>query len=198
MQRPTLTTDRLLLRPMTKDDAADFVRTIFGDPDIGWRYGMVADTSTPELQHRNALEWIEDANDHWVVGWGAWAVCLQGSDLGPDGAFIGFCGFFSADDPVDDHELAYGIAKPFWGKGIATEAVTASLEFIFQQVGVERVETVAHPTVNLGSSRVLEKVGLTLIAQIDYMGSVKAGHGLFNHFGADRNAWLAWHNTGGG
>ena len=66
----------------------------------------------------------------------------------------------------------------------------ASLSYIFVQVGVQRVETVAHPTVNLGSSRVLEKAGMDLIGQIDYLGSVEAGHGLFNHFGVDKNVWL--------
>ena len=65
------------------------------------------------------------------------------------------------------------------------------MRYIFVEVGVERVETVAHPTVNLGSSRVLEKAGFDLLEQIDYLGSVEAGHGLFNHFGVDRHVWLA-------
>ena len=191
MRPPTIATDRLMLRPLEVADAGALVRTIFGDPDIGWRYGLVSDTSTPERQHETALEWIEDANAHWTShGWGAWAICLRDEEFGQPGELIGFCGFFSADEPVADHELAYGVAKPFWGKGFATEATVASLSYIFVQVGVERVETVAHPTVNLGSSRVLEKAGLDLIGQIDYMGSVEAGHGLLNHFGVDKDVWL--------
>lgn len=78
-----------------------------------------------------------------------------------------------------------------WGKGVATEAARACLRYIFTDVGVERVETVAHPTINLGSSRVLEKAGLEFLGQIDYLGSVAAGHGLFNHFGVDRDIWLS-------
>lgn len=191
MTPPTLTTERLTLRPFSTDDADAFVSAIFGHPDIGWRYGMVADTSTPEIQKETALDWIEDANDHWATkGWGAWAICLRGEALGPDGALIGFCGFFTADKPVEDHELAYGVTKKYWDKGIATEATIASLNYIFREVGVERVETVAHPTVNLGSSRVLEKAGLDFLGEIDYMGSVAAGHGLFNYFGVDRDVWL--------
>lgn len=197
MRRPTLRTARLILRPMEPADAEALVRTVFGDPDIGWRFGMVADTSSPEAQRETALEWIEDANDHWDTGgWGAWAICLAKGEPGEAGEFVGFCGFFTASAPVDDHELAYAVAKAHWGRGIATEAAVASLGHIFSLDGVERVETVAHPTVNLGSSRVLEKAGFDLLGQIDYMGSVAAGHGLFNHFGVDRAVWLARRGRG--
>ena len=41
MQAPTLKADRLVLRPLTVSDADALVSTIFGDPDIGWRYGLV-------------------------------------------------------------------------------------------------------------------------------------------------------------
>lgn len=191
MQAPTLKADRLVLRPLTVSDADALVSTIFGDPDIGWRYGLVSDSSTRAQQRATALDWIEDANAHWSPhGWGAWAICVRGSELGEVGRFIGFCGFFTADDPVPDHELAYGVAKDMWGKGVATEATRACLCYIFTEVGVHRVETVAHPTINLGSSRVLEKAGFEFLGQIDYLGSVAAGHGLFYHFGVDRDIWL--------
>lgn len=192
MRAPTLETNRLTLRPLTVSDSDALVSTIFGDPDIDWRYGLVCDCSTPERQRAAALDWIEDANAYWSPqGWGAWAIRIRDDQLGEVGRFIGFCGFFTADDPVPDHELAYGVAKDMWGKGVATEAARACLRYIFTDVGVERVETVAHPTINLGSSRVLEKAGLEFLGQIDYLGSVAAGHGLFNHFGVDRDIWLS-------
>ena len=146
MRAPILKTDRLTLRPLKLGDTDALVSTIFGDPDIGWRYGLVSDSSTPEQQRATALDWIEDANAHWSPhGWGAWAICVRGSELGEVGRFIGFCGFFTADDPVPDHELAYGVAKDMWGKGVATEATRACLRYIFTEVGVHRVETVAQP-----------------------------------------------------
>ncbi len=191
MRAPILKTDRLTLRPLKLGDTDALVSTIFGDPDIGWRYGLVSDCSTPERQRATALDWIEDANAHWSPhGWGAWAICIRDSELGELGRFIGFCGFFTADDPVPDHELAYGVVKDMWGKGVATEAARACLQYIFTEVGVERVETVVHPTINLGSSRVLEKAGFEFLGQIDYLDSVAAGHGPFNHFGVDRDVWL--------
>ncbi len=191
MRAPILKTDRLTLRPLKLGDTDALVSTIFGDPDIGWRYGLVSDCSTPERQRATALDWIEDANAHWSPhGWGAWAICIRDSELGELGRFIGFCGFFTADDPVPDHELAYGVVKDMWGKGVATEAARACLQYIFTEVGVERVETVVHPTINLGSSRVLEKAGFEFLGQIDYLDSVAAGHGPFKHFGVDRDVWL--------
>lgn len=188
---PTLSTEHLVMRPLETADAEALARAIFGDPDIGWRYGLVADTSSPERQRQTALEWIEDSSAHWRArNWGAWALRLRRPEDPASEDLVGFCGFFSADAPVPDHELGYGIAKPHWGRGFATEAAIASLRFIFTVPGVDRVETVAHPVDNLGSSRVLEKAGLRWLGHIDYCGSVAAGVGLFNHFGVDRADWL--------
>lgn len=72
MRAPTLETNRLTLRPLTVSDSDALVSTIFGDPDIDWRYGLVCDCSTPERQRAAALDWIEDANAYWSPqGWGA-------------------------------------------------------------------------------------------------------------------------------
>jgi RimJ/RimL family protein N-acetyltransferase len=93
---------------MTIGDGDALVSRIFGDPDIGWRFGLVCDTTTKELQRQAALEWIDDANAHWALHrWGAWAICLRSDHLGKKGELVGFCGFFSADDPIPDHELEH-------------------------------------------------------------------------------------------
>jgi ribosomal-protein-alanine N-acetyltransferase len=57
-------------------------------------------------------------------------------------------------------EFGYWIAVPFWGRGIATEAIRALIPYLFETMAAERVQ--AHVmTPNMSSGRVLEKAGLT-------------------------------------
>src|SRR5262249_21365281 len=80
------------------------------------------------------------------------------------GQFLGWFHFRPcANEPRDgESELGYRLRRSAWGKGYATEGSRALIRKGFTELGVERVvaETV---TVNLGSRRVMEKAGLTLV-----------------------------------
>lgn len=56
--------------------------------------------------------------------------------------------------------LGYFLDKDHYGKGYATEAVKLILNFAFKEIGFHRVEAGVMPR-NIGSIRVLEKVGFT-------------------------------------
>jgi ribosomal-protein-alanine N-acetyltransferase len=56
-------------------------------------------------------------------------------------------------------ELAYGLAKPYWGSGFATEAARACLRYGFAEMKLERIVAVVNPG-NVASQRVLEKLGM--------------------------------------
>jgi len=56
-------------------------------------------------------------------------------------------------------ELGYWIGQPYWGSGLATEAVTALLRFAFEDLELNRVQASYLPR-NPASGRVLEKVGM--------------------------------------
>lgn len=187
---PIIQTSRLTLRALTSADINIFAETIFGDTDIGWRYGLVADTTTAETILKSTQEWIAAANENWKThAWGGWAICSADEALAPMGEFLGFCGFFEPDIG-DDPSLVYGVAKKYWRNGIATEAAIAALHYLFTQTSILQVQTVAHPTVNIGSAQVLEKAGLCFIGEIDYHDSVAQGIGWFVHYKIDRDAWL--------
>lgn len=55
-------------------------------------------------------------------------------------------------------EIGYGLLPEYWGKGYATEAVGAAVEWASGQPGVKRIEAETEPD-NVASQRVLEKVG---------------------------------------
>ena len=148
MSRPTLTTQRLLLRPFTLDDAPEVSRLV-GDRRI-------ADT-TLNIPH--------PYDESMAVGWiGTHAEAAEGGDsvtlaiTERDGGLVGAIALAIAR-AHQRAELGYWIAVPHWGRGYATEAASAMVDYAFGTLGLRRV--VAHClTRNVGSARVLEKVGM--------------------------------------
>ena len=134
-------TERLLIRPMTADDTADFEKVYDGDraPDeIGARI-----REQIELQER--------------LGYSAWAVCER-----TNGRTIGYCGLKPLDGEGPEVELVYRMARPVRGRGLATEAGRACLIAGFDDLGLERIVAVADPE-NVAARRVLKKLGMTLM-----------------------------------
>jgi RimJ/RimL family protein N-acetyltransferase len=83
-----------------------------------------------------------------------------------DGEAIGGIGF---DRMTDIHrltvEVGYWIAEPYWGRGIASEALRQATEYGFASLGVERIEAGVFST-NLASARVLEKNSYTFEGRV--------------------------------
>ncbi len=76
------------------------------------------------------------------------------------GAMIGFCGVgFWRDSPTP--EIGWWLARQCWGKGLATEAARAALRHVFEQIGLDRIISIAMPA-NTASTRIMRKLGLTL------------------------------------
>jgi RimJ/RimL family protein N-acetyltransferase len=71
------------------------------------------------------------------------------------GAVIGACGVTALDDQT---ELGYWLGVPYWGKGYATEALHAVIDYAFTDLGHEALNAGARVT-NPASRRVLEKCG---------------------------------------
>jgi ribosomal-protein-alanine N-acetyltransferase len=53
---------------------------------------------------------------------------------------VGTCGFTSFNCSSDSAEVGYVLNPEYWGKGIATEALTKVLEFGFDQLKLHRIE----------------------------------------------------------
>ena len=69
---------------------------------------------------------------------------------------IGFLGLKIGKDHKS--EIGYWLAKPYWNKGIMTEAAKKASEYAFKELGLIKITAnVFH--FNIGSARVLEKAG---------------------------------------
>ena len=80
---------------------------------------------------------------------------------------IGMCGFTGAPDSNGVVEIAYGISRAYEGKGYATEAAQALVEFASKRDGVTTICAHTLPEIN-ASTRILEKCGFKKIgAMVD-------------------------------
>ena len=79
---------------------------------------------------------------------------------------IGSIGIFPDQDIYRKNgAIAYWIAEPYWGKGIATSAIEQILRYGFDELELTRIYAKPFGT-NIGSQRVLEKMGFALEATI--------------------------------
>ena len=147
---PSISTDRLLLRPFDLADAVEMFR-LNADPEV-MRYVPDAPFSTV----KDALQFLEDYDAYQRYGFGRWAVLRR-----EDSCWLGWCGlrYSEAEDQVD---LGFRFHRSYWGNGYATEAAKASLDWGFSERQLQRIigRTAAE---NLGSRRVLEKIGMQLV-----------------------------------
>lgn len=150
-----LETERLILRPFTRDDV-DLLVELDSDPDVMWYINRGRPTSRKEIENiilPRFLEYYE-----LFDGYGTWATIEK-----PTGQFIGWVSLRPKDgDPPDEPELGYRLRKSAWGRGYATEASRALIDKAFSELGARRVyaETMA---VNWPSRRVMERVGLRYV-----------------------------------
>ena len=144
---PRLETERLLMRPFAAGDLDDLVR-MDADPEVD-RYLLRGAPSRAKSKTR-----LDEHIAHWTThGFGLWAVLSKAS-----AEVIGECGLWKFPE-LDDVVLHYVLAKPYWGKGLATEAATAALAHGFEALGFERIATFALPA-NVASIRVMRKLGM--------------------------------------
>ena len=85
-------------------------------------------------------------------GYGLWLVFARDTNH-----LVGFAGFLPSEN--DAPNLIYGIHPDFWGQGYATEAASAVLNYVFEDLALTRVRAdVDEP--NVVSVQVLEKLGM--------------------------------------
>lgn len=142
---PIALSERLLLREMTPDDAAD-AYGLNNDPEV-LRYTGDAPFATVA----EAREFLAAYPDYRLHGFGRWAVVRRA-----DHRWLGWCGLKRhANGEVD---LGYRLLRMHWGQGYATEAARTCLELGFERYGLRTIIGRVVPA-HTASIRVLEKLG---------------------------------------
>lgn len=146
---PTLTTERLILRPMQVTDCFDM-----------YDYAKRADvtkylTWSPHINLEHTKEYLKYIKKHYRLGdFYDWAVVVAEEDR-----MIGTCGFTRFHFEHDAAEIGYVLHPDYHGKGYATEAVLEVLKFGFEDLLLNRIEA-KYMLGNDASRRVMEKCGM--------------------------------------
>ena len=148
--QPQLFTERLVLRPF-RDADADVVQELLQCREIA------ANTRTIEHPYPPgaARVWIATHHDLWNRGAAAvFAICMKADPDQPWGA-IGL----EINEQDENAELGYWVGKPWWGRGVCTEAAAAMLDFGFSVLGLKKIHA-HHLARNPASGKVMEKIGM--------------------------------------
>jgi ribosomal-protein-alanine N-acetyltransferase len=157
LQTTILETKRLLLRRLTMDDL-DALSTLYRDPEV--RKYFPEGTLTYE-ETKEELEWIINVY-YGQYGYGLWATIHKET-----GEFIGRCGLLPwIIEQRPEVEVAYMLAKAYWGQGLGTEAAQAVLNYGFAQLQLSRLICLIDRE-NQASIRVANKIGMTFEKEVD-------------------------------
>lgn len=138
---------RVLVRPFRLDDVPA-VLTYASDPEVTrhLEWDAYDDPATAEAFIRSTLA--------GGTTWYARAVVLRATD-----AVIGGTDLRIVSPRDRRAEIGYGLARPFWSQGYATEAASLMIRFGFEHLGLVRIQAVCAVD-NERSARTLERLGM--------------------------------------
>lgn len=145
-----LETSRLILRPARISDAY-YLYDLNSDP-IVMKY-------TGDTHLASVLDYEHLIRDRMIPQFEKYKMSRFLLFQKEDETFLGWCGlkFFPETQEVD---LGYRFKKKYWGQGFATEAGRRTLEYGFNEIGLERIFATVMPE-NIPSIKVLQKLGMT-------------------------------------
>ena len=146
MNAVTLQTKNLNLVEMTREEALAMVEAL-----------------SPEERKHVSDDWLAQvhaaaSDDPWTFGF---TMIVRET-----GVRVGTCGFNGPADADGVVEIAYGVDEEHQGKGYATEAAEALVEFAFESGMVLLVCAHTFPEKN-ASGRVLKKCGFRFVGEVD-------------------------------
>jgi ribosomal-protein-alanine N-acetyltransferase len=151
-------TERLLLRRLTLADLDDMAQ-LYADPEV-MRFFSGTRTRQQTLDHLLLAQQCYEQYGYYL-----WATIHKADDR-----FIGRCGLLpQMIDGRQEVEVAYMLARPYWGQGLGTEAACAIKEYGFERYPFARLISLIDPD-NLASIRVAEKNGMRYVQDHDHKG----------------------------
>ncbi len=148
LEAVTLTTPRLILRPLTEADVPALF-TIFSHPEVMryWSYPALSDIA-------QAQEMLQRIQASYREG----SALRLGIERRSDGVVVGTCALFNFHAASRRAEIGYALAREAWGAGVMHEALTALVTHAFTALALHRLEADIDPR-NTASARTLERLG---------------------------------------
>ena len=146
----TIETSELILRRAVREDAESMFRNWASDPEVTkyltWPTYQKEEDAYSIVEYWMG-EYSKDNFYHWMIV------------LKEIGEPIGSIGVVRWQEDISEAEIGYCIGKNWWHKGITTEALSAVMDYLFDQVGMNRIEA-KHDVNNPHSGNVMKKCGM--------------------------------------
>ena len=143
-----LETERLLLRPLTTDDAP-FILTLLNEPSF---LRFIGDKK---------VRTVEDARQYLLNGpiasYNAHGFGLMLVELNDSHTPIGMCGLLKREE-LPDPDIGFAYVPDYWNKGFGFEAATAVMNDARERLKLDRLLAIVSPD-NDSSIKLLEKLG---------------------------------------
>ena len=147
----TIETDRLILRQFTMEDAPAMFRNWANDDEV------TKHLTWPTHYDVEVTKMVlSDWTSHYAKpDFYNWAIVLKENGGEP----IGNISVVRINSNTDCAAMGYCMSRAHWRKGVMPEALKAVVDFLFDEVGFNRIEA-EHDVNNPASGRVMEKAGL--------------------------------------
>ena len=155
----TITTDRLILRRLEVADAPAMYRNWASDEEVT-KYLMWPYHKSVEDSESVIASWIPRYEDPEFY---LWAIVPKENNEP-----IGTIAVVKQHDHIKMAHIGYCIGRAWWHQGIMSEALAGVMAFLFNEVGVNRIES-RHDPRNPNSGKVMQKCGMR------YEGTLRQG-----------------------
>jgi [ribosomal protein S5]-alanine N-acetyltransferase len=167
-----LETERLLFRSHEPGDEADFV-SMHTDAEVR-RY--VGGQAWPMEKARSRFR--EQYLGRPTQTYGLWATVFK-----EERKYIGSCGLRAPGNGMGA-SIGYYLARPYWGRGLASEASRAFIDVAFARLGLESVEADVEEG-NVASEHILSKYGFKYVRRETISGRGR----IINFYELERGVW---------
>jgi RimJ/RimL family protein N-acetyltransferase len=150
MDLPSFETPRLRIRPLGGNDI-EALFAIFGNDEVMRYWSRSAFTDSSEAE-----ELLRDIE----AGYASGQLLQLGIEERAAQALVGTCTLHSRQVPSRRGEIGYALAQNAWGKGYMAEALPVFVDYIFDELGLNRLEADIDPN-NLASAKVLRNLGFS-------------------------------------
>lgn len=141
--------DGFTMRPLQSLDL-EALASIWADPEVT---RFLPSRGVP-ISEESTEKALQSFIHHWQQReYGVWAIVENSSSQ-----TVGYCGLRYLDE-LNEVEVLYGLAKAYWGRGIATQAAKAAVAYGFDVAHLDKLIALMLSE-NLASKRVMEKAGL--------------------------------------
>lgn len=146
----TIETERLILRKFKIEDAGDMFNNWASDPEVT-KYLTWPGHPNVELTKSLLTDWVSHYDDGGYFNWAM--------ELKETGKTIGNISVVKFIEDIKAAYIGYCMSRAYWGQGLMPEALKAVMDYLFDEVGVNRVAA-CHDANNPKSGRVMEKAGM--------------------------------------